>query len=140
MYLYNNDKYSSEDGFYWITLFAISTKNGYRWTSVDGFKISISSFIDLKSDGKCQIIIGKIITKHPKVNVYFPREINFYLFHLLVIGGDEPRIADELDPRFPKIISYIWAPDQENHKETKLLSPLEKKDLILKYQPLINKY
>ncbi|HXB98352.1 MAG TPA: hypothetical protein VNZ54_09875 [bacterium] len=57
------------------------------------------------------------------------------LYHLIGFQGQEPVLADDVDARFPMFISRFYNSRRQNHRETALLEPVQKKKLLALHRP-----
>jgi hypothetical protein len=113
----------------------LSTKTSYKIYVLDDSFFDVDDFMNLSNDGKTEIVVSTIIrdagvkNENPDIDQYF------LLYNLFLIDGDQIRLANEIDHRFPGFFSYVYPPPGINHEETKLLNLEQKKDLFLKYTP-----
>ena len=113
----------------------LSKKTSYKIYVLEDSFFDVDDFVNLKNDGKIEIVVSTIIRDAGVKNENPDIDQDFILYNLFLIDGDQIRLANEIDHRFPGFFSYIYPPPGIDHKETKLLNSEQKKDLILKYTP-----
>ena len=113
----------------------LSTKTSYKIYVLDDSFFDVDDFLNLRNDGKTEIVLSTIIRDAGVKNENSDIDQDFILYNLFLIDGDQIRLANEIDHRFPGFFSYVYPPPGIDHQETKLLNSEKKKDLILKYTP-----
>jgi len=112
----------------WV--FYLSCPTGYKPAILDTDTIDLDDLIELGNDGCLRILHTSLVDVPSGVTVSGGRQLYFYIYRLLRVKGtdfEEDRVAD---PRFPKIVAYMRWSQQQNHKETKLLSAAQKVELL----------
>jgi len=112
----------------WV--FFLSSEKGYSAVELGTDSIGINDLVQLGKDGCLRIIHTALIDAPEGVKVPPMTELYFRLYRLLKVSGSTIVEDKTSEPRFPKIVaSPKWA-EQQNHKETKLLTPKQKKEMI----------
>jgi hypothetical protein len=112
----------------WI--FFLSCGKDYSVVELATDSIGMNDLVQLGKDGCLRIIHMDLIYAPESVHVPPGMQLYFRLYRLLKVSGSEIVEDNSSDPRFPKMVAYAKSAEQKNHKETKLLSTKEKKEII----------
>ena len=107
-------------------IFVLSDKDGYQATTVGSMFPGPEDYVDLRNDGRCQFVQASFVYGEPGRD---GKKHNYWVYHLLEVEGDEVRLADGMDRRFPRWVWYTYKP---NHKDTIQLTNEQKRRL---YEP-----
>ena len=106
-----------------VIVFALSSGDGYKISTLNILCPSADDLIDLRKDGGCQFIKTDFIYgdlgKDGKAH-------NYWVYNLYEVLGAELRSANRLIPGFPK---WVWWSFKENHKATNQLTEDQKAKL-----------
>lgn len=111
-------------------LFILSGKERYRFTRVDDARFDEEGFLSILNDGAVQWVHTALIARHPARLKSKNGKGYFYLHRLYYVRGDRLVEVDGMDARFPKFVLYVPGTARKNHKETKLLTADQKKEIL----------
>jgi hypothetical protein len=114
-------------------LFALSGKEKLRFTVVSDVQFDEDGFVSLLNDGTVQWVHTALFAGPKGQGAEGDRKALFYLHRLYNIQEDGLALSEGLDSRFPKFVSYYPGSRRKNHKETKLLTDVQKKEMLDKY-------
>jgi len=111
---------------YCTPVFILSSKEGYRATTIWSMAAGPEDLVSPFEDGKCYVVqtsfIGGEQGRDGKVH-------NYWVYHLLEIDGTEMRISKK-SREFPK---WVWYTYKANHEETDQLTSEQKVGLWERY-------
>lgn len=106
--------------------FLVSSKNGYHATAFEMWDFGQQDLV-VANQHHYLVLTRFIGGEEEKTRDH--RDHNFWVYQLLRIDGDHFIPADAELPGFPK---WVWYSYQDNHRETTLLTPAQKKRLLKK--------
>ena len=109
-------------------LFLLSGKGRYEATALYSFDFGPEDLVRLKPDGPCYFIHNDLVRSQDETTKD-GRGHSFWVYRLYRFSGGNLVEANQDDARFPK---WVWYSFRDNHKETDLLTPEQKKRLLEK--------
>jgi len=99
---------------------ALSSASTYRIWVVPTAEPGTEDFL-LVGDPRRRVIVktGFAMSDQPNPD----RRHSYWVYHLLVVRGDELMVANDIDPRFPK---WVWYAGTSNHKPARSLTRADK--------------
>ena len=104
-------------------VFVISRDGKYNIVVVRTLFPGPEDFVDLKEEGRCQVIQTSLVRGEPGTD---GKTHNYWVYNLIEIHSAELKLSSDIDPRFPKWIWYTYKP---NYKLTTQLTQ-EQKDRL----------
>ncbi len=114
----------------WIFFLSAPGPDSFKAVMVNTDSIGVNDVIDAGKDGSLRLIQTTLLNAPESVEVRPGEQLYFWLYRLLVITGTDLAPDDSSDNLFPKMVAYARWAEQQNHKETKLLTAVQKRDLI----------